>query len=180
MNPRSEGQIRRAGESDAPALARVHVDAWQVAYQGLVPEAALQRFTYQWREARFGESLASGSEETYLLEDGGQVLGFATLGACRDPDLNDGRTGEVWGIYVAPNHWRQGVGTRLLHWTEGLLQSRGFERATMWVLAANDRARRFYEAWGYRPEGKTKIVDLGTPLRAVRYLKGFAADARQA
>ena len=124
--------------------------------------------------------MASGAEETYLFEDGGQVLGFATLGACRDPDLDDGRTGEVWGIYVAPDHWRQRVGTHLLHWAEHLLRTRGFQRATLWVLSANDRARQFYEVWGYRPEGKTKIIDLGAPLQAIRYLKAFEVDARQA
>ena len=89
--------IRRAQESDAPFLAKVHIDAWHAAYRGLVPDSFLQCFTYQSRAERFRQSLATGSEETYLVEENGKVMGFLTLGACRDSDLNVDCTGEIWG-----------------------------------------------------------------------------------
>ena len=34
-------RIRRATPEDAATLAKVHVDSWQVAYQGIVPDAFL-------------------------------------------------------------------------------------------------------------------------------------------
>jgi len=39
--------IRRAQVDDAPKLAQVHVDSWQVAYRSLVPDSFRQEFTYQ-------------------------------------------------------------------------------------------------------------------------------------
>ena len=105
--------IRRAQESDAPALAKVHVDSWQAAYRGLVPDSVLQGFTYQGRTERFWQSLATGSEETYLVEEDGSVMGFLVLGTCRDSDLNVDCTGEIWGIYISPDHWRKGLGKML-------------------------------------------------------------------
>jgi hypothetical protein len=92
-------EICPARVSDALALGRVHVDSWRAPYRGLVPDSSLQAFTYEWREQSFRQSLAAGAEETYLVQVEEQVVGFLTLGAARDPDLDVSRTGEIWGIY---------------------------------------------------------------------------------
>ena len=164
-------EIRPAQVSDAPALARVHVDSWRAAYGGLVPESTLQAFTYEWREERFRAALAAGTEETHLVRVEGQVVGFLTLGAARDADLDAGRMGEIWGIYLAPEHWRKGIGRRLAEEAERMLASRGYEEAVLWVLEGNETARRFYEAMGFALDGESTEVDWGTPLKAVRYRK---------
>jgi ribosomal protein S18 acetylase RimI-like enzyme len=165
--------IRRAQESDAPFLAKVHIDAWHAAYRGSVPDSFLQGFTYQSRAERFRQSLATGSEETYLVEENGKVMGFLTLGACRDSDLNVDCTGEIWGIYISPTHWRKGLGKRLLEEAQSLLKSKGYKEAVLWVLEGNQLARRFYEAMGFRLDGGTKEVNLGIPMKAVRYRKAL-------
>jgi len=163
--------VRRAEESDAPLLARVHVDSWHAAYRGLVPDSFLESFTYQRRVQRFRESLATGSEETYVVEQNGNVMGFVMLGACRDLDLNPHCTGEIRGIYISPDYWRQGLGKRLLEEAQRLLESRQYREAVLWVLEGNEQARGFYEAMGFTLDGGTKHVDLGAPLKAVRYRK---------
>jgi ribosomal protein S18 acetylase RimI-like enzyme len=95
-------KIRPARTDDAPAIARVHVDSWRSAYQELVPQSYLQGLSYQRREERFRDALASGAEETYVVELDQGIVGFLTLGAARDPDLDASRTGEIWGIYISP------------------------------------------------------------------------------
>jgi len=169
-------RIRRAQESDAPSLAKVHVDAWHAAYRGLVPDSFLEGFTYQRKADRFRQALAADSEETYLVEENGNAMGFLTLGPCRDPDLDMGRAGEIWGIYISPDYWRKGLGKRLVEEAESMLQSRGYQEAVLWVLEGNQPARRFYEAMGFRPDGGTKDVSLGTALKAVRYRRALAPD----
>jgi ribosomal protein S18 acetylase RimI-like enzyme len=166
-------EIRPAQVDDAPALGRIHVDSWRAAYGELVPESTLQGFTYEWREETFRESLATGVEETYVVRVEGQVVGFLTLGAARDPDLDTARTGEIWGIYLAPDHWRKGIGTRLAEEAERMLKSRGYEEAVLWVLEGNQQARRFYEAMGFALDGESMEIDWGTPLKAVRYRKAL-------
>jgi hypothetical protein len=59
-----------------------------------------------------------------------------------------------------------------------MLASRGRFFATLWVLDANAQARRFYEAMGFELDGATKEVNLGAPLKAVRYRKKLK-DAEQ-
>jgi len=166
-------EIRPARFSDAPALARVHVDSWRAAYSGLATDSQLQSFTYARREERFRQSLAAGAEETYLGTVAGEVIGFLTLGAARDPDLAPDRTGEIWGIYISPDNWRTGIGTRLADEAERLLTSQGYGDAVLWVLQDNRRARRFYEAMGFSPDGGSKFIDWGKPLKAVRYRKAL-------
>jgi ribosomal protein S18 acetylase RimI-like enzyme len=94
-----------------------------------------------------------------------------TIGGCRDEDVHQTVTGEIWGIYLAPQHWRQGIGRILCDYGENLLSRRGYRIATLWVFGGNERARRFYEAMGYTVDGASKVIDLGEPLEAVRYRK---------
>jgi GNAT superfamily N-acetyltransferase len=81
----------------------------------------------------------------WVIEEKGEVIGFA---------VGDARDGNIWALFVHPEHERQGYG-RLLHdamvsW----LWSRGLER--LWLTTdANTRAQSFYEAAGWRRAGET-------------------------
>jgi ribosomal protein S18 acetylase RimI-like enzyme len=166
-------EIHRARAKDAPALARVHVDSWRAAYGGLVPDSSRQAFSYEWREEQFRQSLAAGAEETHLIRVEGEVVGFLTLGAARDSDLDTDRTGEIWGIYISPGYWRRGIGQRLAEEAQRMLRSRGYEDAVLWVLEGNQQARAFYEAVGFALDGQSNDLDWGTPLKAIRYRKAL-------
>ncbi len=166
--------IRRAVPDDAPALAKAHVDAWRAAYRGIVPDERLAKLSYARGEENFLRSMREGPEETHAVEEAGAVVGFLTLGPCRDADLDATTVGEIWGIYLAPEHWRHGIGTRLCRHAEELLAARGHRMIALWVFAENTRARSFYEAMGYAPDGATKQLDFGVPLEVVRYRKDLA------
>jgi ribosomal protein S18 acetylase RimI-like enzyme len=168
--------IRRATPDDAGAMASLHVAAWQTAYRGLVPDAFLDGLVVDRRAQRIRESLSAQAEETYLAEQEGNLLGMLTIGACRDEDVDPAITGEIWGIYLAPQHWRQGIGSVLCRYCERLLSERGYQVATLWVFAGNERARRFYEAMGYTADGASQVRDFGVPLEVVRYQKFLPSD----
>jgi GNAT superfamily N-acetyltransferase len=169
--------LLRAQPDDAPRLAKIHVDSWQSAYHGIVPDAYLRGFTYQKREAAFRHAIESGEEETYLLNKDGRDIGILTLGQCRDADLDSATIGEIWGIYISPDHWRHGVGRLLVQEAERLLHTRGCLEIVLWVLERNMEARYFYEAMGYHQDGATKVVELGKPLNVVRYAKKLPSDS---
>ena len=163
--------IRRATPDDAHALAKVHIDSWGSGYRGLVPDSHLAKLDYDQRAQRFQEALAAHSEETYLTEESGEVVGFLTLGDCQDTDVDQETAGEIWRIYVSPQHWRKGIGRHLCRKGEQLLRATGHVHAMLWVLEANEQARGFYEAMGFRMDGATKVLNPGAPLKAVRYRK---------
>jgi ribosomal protein S18 acetylase RimI-like enzyme len=152
--------IRRATPYDAGAMAILHVDSWRAAYHGLVPDAFLDALEVDRRAERFREALSAGTEETYLAEQDGDLVGMLTIGACRDEDVDQKITGEIWGIYLAPQYWRQGIGSALCRYGERLLAS-AIIRSTLWVFARNKQARRFMKPWIYSRRA-AKMLNPGT------------------
>jgi ribosomal protein S18 acetylase RimI-like enzyme len=167
----NEMDIRRAKLDDAHALAKIHIDSWRSAYCGIVPKEHLAKMDYDQGAQRFQEAFAANLEETYLAEENGEVFGFLTLGDCRDSDIEHETTGEIWGIYLAPQHWRKGIGRILFREGETLLKSRGYAHAVLWVFEANKQAREFFETMGFCADGAIKVLNLCAPLKAVRYRK---------
>jgi GNAT superfamily N-acetyltransferase len=93
--------------------------------------------------------------------DGDRIVGFSYLG----PDPETG--GMILNaIHVDPSYVGGGVGKRLM---VDALAHLG-DRAVLWVLAGNDRARRFYEKGGWRFDGTTR-TELwgGVPIEQLRY-----------
>jgi GNAT superfamily N-acetyltransferase len=152
-------------------LAKIHVAAWRAAYRGLVPDSHLANLDPVVRAEGFRRFLAEGLAETYVAEQDGTAIGFLTLAGCRDENVDVRETGEIWGIYLHPDHWRRGVGRKLCRFAEQALDNRGFGVVVLWVFAGNLTARRFYETMGYDADGATKTLEAGAPLLAVRYRK---------
>jgi hypothetical protein len=70
----------------------------------------------------------------------------------------------MWWALLARTH----------HVTVGRLATVGYGQVTLWVLASNARARRFYEAAGLRPDGAVKVDDSrGFALSEVRYRRSL-------
>jgi GNAT superfamily N-acetyltransferase len=173
MSTSTPWDLRRAIGADALAVAEVHVRSWQAAYRGIVPDTHLDGLNVAARAGRYAFDLAGPDDpETWIALDGDGVVGHVTLGPCRDGDLRG--LGEVRSLYVAPDRWRTGAGSALLAKAEQLLLARGFTEASLWVFEANARGRRFYEAAGWRTDGRTKL-DLigGRELVEVRYRKAL-------
>jgi GNAT superfamily N-acetyltransferase len=159
---------RDARVADAPAIVDVWIAAWQSAYVGLMPNAYLSNLDASAALERCHTALRGGMP-ALVIELDGPVVGFTTFGPSRDAD--DPHAGEVMAINLAPACWRRGLGTFLLAETIERLRSRHFFEATLWVLAANARARAFYEARGWRADGTEKHDSqlTGFPLHEVRY-----------
>jgi ribosomal protein S18 acetylase RimI-like enzyme len=108
---------------------------------------------------RLADEWASGANR--FDRPGEALFGWISVGRSRDPDAGPG-TGEVWAVYVAPEHWGRGAGRAL--WERGATQlsASGFADITLWVFKENRRARRFYEAAGFAPDaGHEKVTELG-------------------
>ncbi|MEZ5102557.1 MAG: GNAT family N-acetyltransferase [Thermoleophilia bacterium] len=166
--------VRKAVAADAVGIARVHVRAWQVAYAGLLPAEALTGLGVEESATRWSELLTWPRPGTIVLvaERDDRVVGFASIGPSRDADADPAVVGELFALYVSPAAWRTGVGRALLSAADTMLAVAGFERATLWVLVDNARARGVYEAAGWLPEGATKVeAHLGRNLRELRYVR---------
>jgi ribosomal protein S18 acetylase RimI-like enzyme len=96
------------------------------------------------------------------------VVGFISVGASRDNEAG----GELFAIYVDPDHWGSGVGRELMAAGEERLRELGHTDVFLWVLEDNPRARRFYERAGwYDDGGRRQVTFLGVDAPEVRYRK---------
>lgn len=163
--------IRVARLADAPAIAQVHVTAWRATYRGLLPATLLDNLSVEGRIQEWNEILSLGGGYILVSTYAERIIGFAGCGECRDYDLNDGRTGELYAIYLDPAFWGQGYGIALLNAALTLLQRDDYRLATLWVLEGNQRARRFYARTGFAPDGDIKVEALpgGVEVRELRY-----------
>lgn len=163
--------VRRADGSDAESIAEVHVRSWQGAYRGLLPDDYLQSLSVERRTRMWTHILADPRVDVFVaLNAQGQIVGFATLQVSRDSDAVKA-TGEVTAIYVLPSEWGRGIGRALMEAALKRARERGFRCVTLWVLAANNRARRFYEKAGFVRDGaeKTDTLSHSIVLQEVRY-----------
>jgi RimJ/RimL family protein N-acetyltransferase len=155
--------LRPARDGDLDPIGRLHHRSRITAYSGFLPAPALA----------FGspDSLAEWWAERWTWErhdhrmtvaaDGPRIVGFSYLG----PDASPGVM-ILHAIHADPEYVGHGVGKRLMM---DALPHLG-DRAVLWVLAGNDRARRFYEKGGWRFDGSTRVEHWGgVPVEQLRY-----------
>jgi ribosomal protein S18 acetylase RimI-like enzyme len=164
-----------ARPDDCRAVAELHVTSWRVAYADILPADYLAGLSVDRREGSWRQVLGEARSELLLARRGEAVLGFASFGASRDQDAPPAR-GEVWAIYVHPDAWSSGVGRRLLDATRERLVATAHDSVSLWVLAGNARAIRFYAAAGFAIEPATeKEFELGgVRVREVRMVAALA------
>ena len=175
--------IRPATPNDAQAIARIRIQGWRFAYQGLISQDYLDSLSVAEDTERMRGYLSQfpqnsppsrsasvqgssdGKKQSFMLA----VRGNAVLGFCRfsaTPDKIDradratpGETmnGRLHALYIDPGALGQGVGHALMSHALSTFAAWGCERATLWVLEGNSRAISFYERQGWRCTGATKV-----------------------
>lgn len=161
--------LREAAQSDAEAIARVHVETWRAAYAGVVPDRYLigmsvEGQTFQWRKL-----LRRPAERHLTLVTevaGAGVVGFGSAGAARSRPPP--ASGEIYTLYVATDWQGRGIGRALLLALLGRLGRQGHEAAYLWVLADNP-SRFFYERVGGQRVAQQKERFAGTELLEYAY-----------
>ena len=162
--------IRPAEESDALGVAQVHVQTWQTAYRGLVPDEYLDALSVEKRKIAWSETIRKQTPELWISESNSVLTGWVAFGPSRDAAAAPS-TAELEAIYVMPAYWGTGTGRGLWLAARKRLVERQFARATLWVLTQNVRAIRFYAAAGFQPDpaSQKQIAIGGAALTEIRY-----------
>ena len=175
--------IRPATPNDAQAIARIRVQGWRFAYQGLISQDYLDSLSVAEDTKRIRGYLSQlpqnsppsrsasvqgssdGKKRSFMLAaHGDAVLGFCHFSAAPDKDDRAERAvpggtmvGRLHSLYIAPETLGQGIGHTLMSHALSTFAAWGCERATLWVLEGNSRAISFYERQGWRCTGDTKV-----------------------
>lgn len=168
---RSGTIIRAATPADAPAIAGVHVAAWQAAYTGLLPAAYLNSLRAEQRQNMWEQILTQTIAGVAVCVPEGQVQGFVSYGPARGEDEQMLVAGEIYAIYLLPGQWGKGYGRQLMDHATAAMWANGYRTVILWVLRANTRAIRFYRQYGFLEDGGQKQERLGdgTLMDEIRY-----------
>ena len=175
--------VRPARPADAEAIARVYIETWRAAYAGLLPDRVLLDLSLQRQAISWSRAIdAAGPGQSVLVAED-ETAGVVGLGSCGRVQRNAPLSfeGEVYALYVDPDHQERGLGRGLLDGLFGALRGGGVGSALIWVLADNP-ARFFYEAMGgARAAERTELL-WGERLGEIAYgwpdLANFGAVAR--
>lgn len=140
--------LRAMRADDADAVAALHATSWRSAYRGMLTDDFLDNHVFADRQAVWQERLLRQPGEHafgIVAEDGsGQLIGFAYVLPGHDP---------VWGtlvdnLHVHPEAKGGGIGRRLLQAVARELGPAHTQPMFLWVLDANEPAKRFYARMG--------------------------------
>jgi ribosomal protein S18 acetylase RimI-like enzyme len=164
--------IRLANVNDAKAIATIHVLSWQKIYRGHIPDATLDDLSIIERQNAWMDLMNNGVK-IILIEQDNLIVGFASICASRDEDTNPNFCGEISAIYLHPDFWRKGLGTKLCESALAELKNHGSSEVILWVLNENVQARKFYESLGFHDTGdiKKELYEKDVSLNEVRYKK---------
>ncbi|CAG7857007.1 hypothetical protein MCAMS1_01701 [biofilm metagenome] len=137
--------------SDVNIIATLHVESWQQAYRGLLPDNYLDNLDIRERETLWHEVIFADKTKVIKASMAGTVTGFICYGDSRD-ETAEAETAEIMAFYVAPEYWRRGIGTDLWRTCRDDLCALGYQTVTLWVMAGNQRAIGFYQSQGFQPE----------------------------
>ena len=160
--------LRRATLDDASAVGHIHVESWNVAYRGIMPDDVIARTDLAYRIRFWSERIADPEWPVFVIEEGGQQVAFCQMVPSRDPDDDPTRVGHITSIHVLPQMRGRGHGRVLMDHVVGEFRKRGFAEVTLWVLEKNRSARAFYEKYGFRLDGATREYPR-TTVPEVRY-----------
>ena len=153
--------IRRAVPADAEALSELHVDCWDDAYTGLIPQELLAERRMRIQERiDFWRDALKRRVVVWLAEDETGMIGFSSASPSDDDELAG--LLELNVLYVRQTWWGTPVGYHLLR------RAVGDEASYLCVLEGNTRAIRFYERQGYRTNGFAEDAPEGRHVRMVR------------
>ena len=175
--------IRPATPNDAQAVARIRVQGWRFAYQGLISQDYLDSLSVAKDTERMRGYLSQfpqnsppsrsapvqgssdGEKQSFMLAARGDaVLGFCGFSAVPDKAYRPERAvpagtmvGRLHSLYIDPDSLGQSIGHTLMNHALSTFAAWGCEHATLWVLEGNSRAISFYKRQGWQCTGATKV-----------------------
>ena len=139
-------RIRPAGPDDATGIRRVAVAAYNETYVDVVDKDGVERLLDGWYdEFDLRRRLDEGDGRWFVAVDDAanetqaeETVGYATA------DVADDGTGVLATLYVHPDRWSEGIGTRLYDHARDHVAERGADSLRVRVFADNDVGRSFY------------------------------------
>ena len=154
--------IREATVEDVSGVQQVARAGWAAAYGDILQTETIERAMEEW----YATESVSGQIERedvgyFVADDGSDVVGYVTGGPGESED-----TAVLGAIYVDPDRWGEGIGSRLLERFEGFSREEGYEAVFFEVLVGNEVGASFYRKHGYSADERRESDLFDEPVEA--------------
>lgn len=136
-------EIRRAELNDINQIAIIHVETWQNAYSGILPNKLLDSQTIENRSNKWRLWLDDNSK-FYIVG----LVDDVVMGFCSFYTDNNG-VGEIEMLYVHPDAQGKKLGKNLMDYSLSYFKKASCSKAVLWVLRDNHKAQDFYKHYGW-------------------------------
>jgi ribosomal protein S18 acetylase RimI-like enzyme len=144
---------RIAGPADADALAELGARTFTNTFGHLYQPDDLQLFLQNHTPANWTKELNDSGFAVRVAERDGELVGYVKLGPPHLPFEPRGEAAELRQLYVVEEVKGQGVADELIRWVIDRARAQRADYLYLSVFTENHRARRFYEKYGFEPEG---------------------------
>lgn len=144
---------RNAGPADAAALAELGARTFSHTFGHLYQPSDLELFLQNHSPENWDKELHDPAFEVRVAELEGRLVGYVKLGPPHLPFEPRGEAAELRQLYVVEEMKGQGVADELIRWVIERARDKRADHLYLSVFTENHRARRFYEKYGFEPEG---------------------------
>jgi ribosomal protein S18 acetylase RimI-like enzyme len=157
--------IKSATKEDISTLAALHVASKQIGYAPFCSDDYINGLNTADYKKNWVKWLESGSNVLLAFDEDNNALGFISFGGIQtrlkeDRGIMPSWPGEIYALYVHPDHWGKGVAQSLMRAATEPMRKNYWDKALLWVIDKNKRAISFYEQMGGQRVGKQKS-DIG-------------------
>ena len=147
------------------------MESWRSTYAGILPDKVLIEMSVERQMVMWARAIrnAKGAKKEQILvieEEKYGVIGIGSCGFNRDRIAT--YSGEVYTLYVHPDHQNKGYGKQLLAGLFNIMIACDYNTALIWVLALNP-SRFFYEYMGGDRVSEREEKIWGTVLNEIAY-----------
>jgi RimJ/RimL family protein N-acetyltransferase len=157
LDPGATVKVREATVEDVPAVCVVRRRSWRAAYAGLMPQPVIDSLDLGTMWSTWRASVARPPAPAMQLFIGGPPGEVHSYAFVRPADASRD-AGQVAAVYSDPTAWGTQAGWAVFSRAVDHLHSHGFTDLSLWMLKGNERAGRFYERAGWRPDGEEETV----------------------
>jgi GNAT superfamily N-acetyltransferase len=144
---------RNATVRDADALSALGTATFVATFGHLYQPNDLAIFLQNHDPEVWTKELADPAFAVRVAELDGKMVGYAKLGPPHLPFEPRGEAAELRQLYVLEEMKGQGIAQALIEWIIEQARQRRADNLYLSVFTENHRARRFYEKYGFEPEG---------------------------
>jgi len=155
--------VRLARTPDVDGIAEVNVRSWRQRFTGLLPDPVLDAMDTRDLAMVWASGILNPptpGHQLLVAIDGADVVGYAAVGPCQDPDADAG-TGELLALEVDPDRQREGHGSRLLAAAVDHARAGGADSIVVWCPVSDEIRRAFLQSAGWEPDSAYRDLAVG-------------------